>query len=454
VTLGRAIRLARVDVRRSWRRLAGAAGAIALAVAALVFLLALGLGVRRTLLGDVFPLDRLEVAAEGRSLDLFAVRLPLGGDTLSPDIVDRLEELPGVRRVYPKMKLVVPAVVSGGGWLLGSALQTELVIDGIDPDLVADEVGAAFRPVDRLPSSCRGDRDCGPDGYCVGASAAVAGACRAYVPALISPQLLELYNGSLRRVYRLPKLDPEALEGVTGELTIGASMLKPGQRRALTRERVRLVGISDRAIPLGLTLPLSVVRDLNVRFSSPGAADEYHSAILELSSPDSAPAVIEAAESMGLVVSDRGARRTADALSLLLAIAAAVGAALLAVAVLSVVHAFYLAIADRRHELAVLRALGATRSDLRGMVVAEAILVGAAAGVAGVAVAAGAAALFDRIARTWVPDFPYRPDSFFSLEPALLVGAVAIAVAAAVIGALPAVQRAAAADPSEGLTAS
>lgn len=451
MSAGRAVRLARIDARRSWRRLAAAAAAIALAVAALVFLLALGLGIRRTLLGEVFPLDRLEVAAEGRSLDLFAIRLPLGGDTLSPDMVSRLEELPGVRRVYPKMKLVVPAVVSGGGWLLGSALQTELVIDGIDPDLVADEVGQAFRPADRVARSCRSDRQCGPDGYCVGASMAAAGACRAYIPALISPQLLELYNGSLRRVYRLPKLDPEALEGVTGELTLGASMLKPGQRRPLEHERVRLVGISDRAIPLGLTLPLSVVRELNVRFSSPGAADEYHSAILELESPGAAAAVIERVESMGLAVSDRGARRTADALSLLLAIAAAVGVAVLAVAVLSVVHAFYLAITDRRRELAVLRALGATRGDLRGMVVAEAVLVGAVAGGVGVVVAVAAATLFDRLAATWVPDFPYRPDSFFALDPALLGSAVLIAIVAAVVGAVPAVQRAAAADPSEGL---
>ena len=133
MSLRPSLRLALLELRRGWRRLAAAGIGIALAVASLVFLLALGLGLRATLLGEVLPLDRLEVAREATSLDLFGVRLPLGGDTLDSAAIERLQQIPGVRRVFPKMKLTVPAVASAGGWLLGSALQTELVVDGIDP---------------------------------------------------------------------------------------------------------------------------------------------------------------------------------------------------------------------------------------------------------------------------------------------------------------------------------
>ena len=416
--------------------------------------MALGLGVRSTLLGDVFPLDRLEVAAEGRSLDLLAIQLPLGGDTMDADTVARLAEIPGVRRVFPKMKLTVPVVASGGGWLLGSALRTELVVDGIDPELVRDEVGPAFSFEGQQPEvvRCRSDRDCGRDGYCVGATTLAAGSCRAYLPAIVSPHLLELYNGSIRRAYRMPKLDPERLIGVTAELSFGASMLRAGSGTAVVRERARLVGFSDRAIPLGVTLPLGVVRELNARLASPAAASAYHSAIVELDSPRRAPGVMAAVESMSLVVSDRGARRTASALALLLAIVAAVGAAVLGVAMISVAHAFFLAVSGRRRELAVLRAIGASRTDVRGAVLGEALLVGAVAGGAGVAVAVAAGGLFDRLAERWVPDFPYRPDTLFAFEPWLLVGAVAAAVLAAALGSLPAVQVAASPDPSEALT--
>ena len=456
MSLRPALRLARLELRRGWRRLAAAGIGIALAVATLVFLFSLGLGLRATLLGEVFPLDRLEVAKEASSLDLFGVRLPLGGDTLDPAAIEQLRQIPGVRRVFPKMKLTVPAVASGAGFMFGSELQTELVVDGIDPDLVADEVGPAFRtPAAATGVACNRDRDCGDDAYCAPAgSASLTGTCRPYVPVLVSHHLLELYNGSLRRAYHLPQLDPDRVIGATVELTVGASMLRADPRRGVVRERVRLVGFSDRAIPFGLTLPIDVVRELNVRFSSASAAEAYHSAIVELSSPKDARQVIAAVEGLKLAVSDRGARRAAGLLALVMAIVAAVGAAVLGVAAASVAHAFFLSVEGRRREIAVLRAIGATRGDIRGMVVIEAVAIGVAAGAAGLAVAAAGAAVIDRLAARWVSGLPYQPDSLFLIEPWLILGGLAIAVVAAVLGALPAVRRSAGPDPARSLAGS
>ena len=453
MSLRPALRLALLELRRSRRRLAAAGIGIALAVASLVFMFSLGLGLRSTLLGEVFPLDRLEVAKEGTSLGVFGLRLPLGADTLDQAAIERLQQIPGVRRVYPKMKLTVPAVASGGGFMFGSALQTELVVDGIDPDLVADEVGGAFRlPAAPLPAACVRDRDCGVDAYCaVDVPGSAAGRCRAYLPALASHHLLELYNGSLRRAYHLPQLDPERVIGASVDLTVGASMLRVDPRREVARERLRLVGFSDRAIAFGLTLPLESVRELNLRFGSARAADAYHSAILELDSARDARRVVAAVDRLELAVSDRGARRAAGLLALVMSIVAAVGAAMLGVAAASVAHAFYVSVEGRRREIAVLRAVGATRGDIRGMVIAQAAAVGAAAGAAGVVVAAAAVLVVDGLAARWIAGMPFRPDSLFRMEPWLLAGGLAIAIAAAVLGALPAVRRSSGGDPASTL---
>ena len=75
------LRLLSLDLRRSWRRLAVAGGWVARGVATLVFLLSLALGLRATLLDDVLPLDRLEVAAEAANLDLLGLRFGIGSDT-------------------------------------------------------------------------------------------------------------------------------------------------------------------------------------------------------------------------------------------------------------------------------------------------------------------------------------------------------------------------------------
>ncbi len=455
MTPGRLTRLIAFDLRRSWRRLAAAGVGVAMGVAALVFLLGLALGLRSTLLNDVLPLDRLEVAAEAANLDLLGLRFGIGSDTLDDQTIQNLKRLPGVAEVFPKMKLTVPAVASGGASFLGSGVQTDLVADGIAADLVSDEVGEAFRFEGvETGTICRSDRECDSQSYCSGGGVGGQGSCRRYVPVLVSPNLVELYNGSFRRAYRLPQIDPDAAIGFTFDMAFGASTLKPSGRRPPQRERMRLVGFSDRAIPLGVTLPLEFVRAVNVAFGSAKAAGAYHSAIVQLSAPRDAPAVLEAVEGMGLVVTDRGARRAADLMGLLVAILAVVGGAVLAVAAVSVAHATYVTVSSRRREIAVLRAVGASRRQIRGLFLGETAVVGALAGAVGVAAAVGAAAAIDALGRLWVPDFPFKPDSFFELEPWLLGGGVVLGVAACVLGAAMPTIKATAKDPAEALTES
>jgi len=425
---------------------------IALAVAALVFLLALALGLRSTLLDEVLPLDRLEVAAKAKTLNLMVVRLGLGSDTIDENTISELADIPGVRRVYPKMKLTVPAVASGGTSLLGSGLQTDLVADGIAPGLVADEIGEAF-VFNGLETDqpCGSNRECGDQAYCRGRSFNRPGTCRRFVPVLVSNHLVELYNGSFRRAYKLPQINPKAVIGFTFDMSFGASTLRP-TGTVPVRERMRLVGFSDRAIPLGVTLPLDFVRQMNVRFGTSKASDAYHSAILELDSPRAAPKVLEAVQDMDLAVTDRGARRAADLMALLLGILSIVGGAILAVAAVTVAHSFFVTVWSRRREIGVLRAIGASRGDIRSLYLGEAALVGGLAGLVGVVGAVAAAKIVDRLSRQWIPDFPYKPDSFFQLDPWLLASGVALAVIACAMGALVPVWRATAKDPADALT--
>ena len=141
-------------------------------------------------------------------------------------------------------------------------------------------------------------------------------------------------------------------------------------------------------------------------------------------------------------------------MGLLVAILAVVGGAVLAVAAVSVAHATYITVSSRRREIAVLRAIGASRRQVRGLFLTEAALVGAVAGALGVTVAVGAARVIDVMGRFWVPDFPFKPDSFFQLEPWLLVGGVVLGVSACVLGAVWPTVTATAADPAEALTES
>ena len=441
------------DLRRHWRHFAAAAFGIVLGVAALAFFLALGLQVRQVLLGQVFPSDRLEVAPRGADLDLFALRLDLGRDALSESDLQDLAAIDGVSSVYPKMRLTAPALASGGESLFGGgAMQTEIVADGIDPELVRDDVGPEFRDTGEGGNGrdCTTDRQCGADAYCERSRGFGPGVCREFLPVLVSPYVVELYNGAFRRAYHLPKINPDALSGLTFEMTFGASTFRSSPRPPVSR-RARLVGVSEYAIPLGVSLPLADVQRLNRELDSDEAARRYHSAVLEVASQSSVPGVVAAVEGRSLEVLDHGARRAALGTAVVTAVLGLAAVVLIAVSAAHIMHVFSLIVVIRRHEIGVLRAVGARRSDIRRLLMTEAAAVGLAAGSTGVVIALVGAAIADRLASTPVPDFPFKPESLFAFSPVLAASVIGVAVAACLVGVVPAAARAVAGDPSDAL---
>jgi hypothetical protein len=268
---------------------------------------------------------------------------------------------------------------------------------------------------------------------------------------VLSPHLLEIYNGSLRRAYNLPRLNPEAAVGFEFEMAFGASTLRRTTPGRAVRERARIVGFTARAIALGVTLPLEFVRDLNAGFSSRKSADTYHSAIVEVADRKGVPAVVEEVQGMDLVVKDRGAQRVATLVAISVVLIAVMGGAIVAIASLSVAHVFIVIVLHRRREIGVLRAVGASKVDIGAAILSQAAIVGGAAGVLGTAIAVAGGRLVDGFAAARIPDFPYKPETFFLFPGWMLIGAVAVAVLACVVGAAVPAVRAVRRDPAEVL---
>jgi hypothetical protein len=263
--------------------------------------------------------------------------------------------------------------------------------------------------------------------------------------------MVELYNGAFRRAYRLPKVNPKALIGLGLDVSFGASSLRPSGRRVI-RNRIILVGFSDAAIPLGITMPLGFVRRLNAELGPAGAAEGFHSTVIELESGDAASRVIEEVERMGLDVRDGGARRAAFFMTVLLSAVSLVGIIILSISALHVMHVFALLVMIRRREIGVMRAVGASRGDVRLLLMTEAAVVGLISGVIGLIGAVVLAWSADRTLAGGLPDFPFKPESFFSFEPWLIAAALGLAVISCVLGALAPSMRATGPDPAEVLS--
>jgi ABC-type antimicrobial peptide transport system permease subunit len=119
-----------------------------------------------------------------------------------------------------------------------------------------------------------------------------------------------------------------------------------------------------------------------------------------------------------------------------------------ALAALAIAQSLSASVRGRTREIAILQALGATAGDVRALVLAEAGLLGLGGGVVGTALARLAARGADAAALRWLPDFPFRPETFFAFPPWLYLLGAGVSALAAVLGAIGPAAAAARVDPA------
>lgn len=483
------------NLRRNGRNLVFSSVGIVVGISTFVFFVALGQGIKTVVLEEIFVIRQLEVVPRTFKVGAFETEGGLfgGGPTLDEATAAELGRLPGVAGVYPKMRLTFPASAYGGKELLGKNFYTELIADGVDPALVAGDLepGVVFADLEGEAQACGAQAPCPAgsrcegavcqkqactpakldgrgrpegDGDCPGGSfcAPDTGRCEAPIPAVLNPRLLEIYNGSVHTAMKgargalskLPRLTGDALKGITVYGTMGRSYLgEASQGEAVTRKFV-LVGFSDKAIGLGATMPIGYVQRLNARFGGEGASRSYHSILVETRSNEAVPAVAQSIEEMGFALDDKyeDAQRAGLVISIVTGIFSLISVIIILIAAINIMHTFLMIIMERRKEIGLMRALGATRAGIRAMILVEAAAVGLLGGGLGCVLGVLAALGVDAAFAAWTPAFPFKPVTLFAWEPWFFVAGLGGAALFCLLGALVPAVRASRMDPAAALT--
>jgi hypothetical protein len=448
------------ELRRARGALAAAGFGIVAGTAALFFFLSLGLGVRSVLLGSVFPLDKIELEPAARA-DPGLLALVLGASPMpgiSREVVEQVNALPEVSRVYPKLRFAFPCSARGGAELFGHEVGTsEMLGDGVDPALVSADVKPPWRfedPWEAGGEPCRADTACPPARYCELPTGAAEGRCVEPVPVLVSRYLVEIFNKGIAPAHGLPPVGETLISranGVTFNLYLGDSLLGRAKQGAARHVRVRVVGVSPRAIDLGITLPLETVRRWNAEYAGEQASNAFSSLLVEVRSPGDASKVMAKTSKLGLVPHDTRARDVSVLVDGILALLTAVATVILVVSASNIAYTFRAMLHERRGTIGLYRAVGATRLDIQLWVLSLAAVVGCACGALGLAVGWMAAGVADYLAATRLPDFPFKPESFFAAPAWLVVGSVAFGALFALLGAFGPARAASRVDPREAL---
>ena len=422
------VHLASLNLRSDLRGTAVNTVAACVGAAALVFFVALGMGVGQAA-RLMFPGDARLVEVVPGAVSLGAA---LGGGALDDAAVARLRELPGVDGAWRRLALRVPIAASRApegvrmNWPTGFTVQVPVV--GVDAGLVATDL-APGRKFDDPPSG-------------------------EAIPVLASRRLLEVYNKTIAPAWNLRRLPPGLdLMGLQIPVQVGFSIIPLKTEDRVYDARLALAGLSDRVPLYSLAVPVETVRRLHKEF---GKADTgYSSVILEARRPDDVPGIAAAVRRMGFAV-DEGERAIAERVGLAITVTAG-ALALLALlmtglAALAIAQSLSASVRARTRDIAILQSLGATAGDVRALVLAEAGLVGIAGGILGVGVAWLAARGVDAAALGLLPDFPFRPTTFFLFPAWIFALGVGVSAAAALLGALAPAALAARVDPARAIS--
>ncbi len=419
-----AVAALRADRRGSL--LNGAAACVG--AAALVFFLALGLGVSAAA-HRMFPADARLVEVVPGTVSLGGV---LGGGRLDDAALARISRLPGAAAAWPRMSLRVPVAAPGPpkgldyNWPPGMTLQIPVI--GIAAEIVQGDVAPGLRFADGGPG--------------------------APIPVVLSKRLLEIYNKTIAPAWGVRRV-PAGLSVVGLELPvkIGYSIVPQKTEDRVYETRLKLVGLSDRVPIYMLAMPLDTVRRLHQEYRKPDQG--YTQITLLASRPEDVPQLSAAIRRMGFSV-DEGERATAERVGTVVAVTTGalvfLAGVMCALAALAIAQSLSASVRGRTKEIAVLEAVGAAPSDVRRIVLLEGAVVGLAGGLVGALLALGIARFADRAAARMLPDFPFRPDTFFAFPGWLLVLGLAIPAAAAVLGALAPAAAAARVDPARTLS--
>jgi putative ABC transport system permease protein len=228
---------------------------------------------------------------------------------------------------------------------------------------------------------------------------------------------------------------------------VGVADLDPESMRGPTRARVFL--------PLKLAESLHVMQPTDLREVSRAASDQpvYSSVIVRVKNPGQIQAVEDAIKKMGfntfsILDASRSIQQFFKVLDVFLGI---FGSLALAVAFIGIVNTLVMAILERRREIGIMKAIGASDGDVKKLFFAEAGAMGILGGVVGVALGWAIGQVINLGTNVYLKRQSFPPEHFWSVPWWLVLFAVLFSFLVSLAAGLYPASRAARLDPVQAL---
>jgi putative ABC transport system permease protein len=228
---------------------------------------------------------------------------------------------------------------------------------------------------------------------------------------------------------------------------VGVADLDPESMRGPTRGRVFL--------PLGLAESLHVMQPTDLREISRAASDQpvYSSVSVRVKNPGQVQKVEDAIKKMGfntfsILDASRSIQQFFKVLDVFLGI---FGSLALAVAFIGIVNTLVMAILERRREIGIMKAIGASDGDVKKLFFAEAGAMGILGGIVGVALGWAIGQVINLGTNVYLKRQSFPPEHFWSVPWWLVLFAILFSFLVSLAAGLYPAGRAARLDPVQAL---
>jgi putative ABC transport system permease protein len=228
---------------------------------------------------------------------------------------------------------------------------------------------------------------------------------------------------------------------------VGIADLDPESMRGPTRARVFL--------PLQLAENLRVMQPTDLREVSRASSDQavYSSIGVRVKNPSQVQTVEDAVKKMGFTTfsildATRSLRQFFAVLDLFLGI---FGSLALAVASIGIVNTLVMAILERRREIGIMKAIGASDGDVKKLFFAEAGAMGILGGIVGVGLGWTIGKVINVGTNIYLKRQAIPPENFWAVPWWLVAGAIGFAFLVSLVSGLYPAGRAAKLDPVQAL---
>ncbi|MGE3546817.1 MAG: ABC transporter permease [Kofleriaceae bacterium] len=289
--------------------------------------------------------------------------------------------------------------------------------------------------------------------------------CKHRVPVVLSATVVELYNSGFAQSHQMPVADKElvnfliqqrGLSAMRFSIGLGSTTLSGTSVAVKARPRrveAVVVGVSQRAMMVGVTMPIQYITRWNQEYVGTQAAGAYSSIVVKLKDKNRIAVFGKwLEEALGLQLKDSLGEKFATVVFVIRLLFLIISVAILVIAVINIGHNFFVQVSERKREIGIMRAVGASALDVQLIVLGEAAVIGIVGGLLGIGLALGIGTAWNVYAETGVPRFPLKPSSWFEFKTWIWASALGFSTLFCILGGYLPARRAAQMEPAQALT--